>query len=360
MLFPYAEKNTPFVLSPESLDWYLGKGWYRMGANIFTTHFLFFQQQAFSAIWIRIDLKDFRFSKRQRKLMRRNAKLFTVASGPRVIDRERNDLYRRYAADFDGRLSPTISDSLEDYEGTDSVFNTWETTVRETVSGQLVGVSYFDLGDEAAASILGVYDPKLKSFSLGYYTMLLEIAFCLERGMRYYYPGYVVPGYQRFDYKLRLGPSEYFDIRTDSWRPYDQEDIEQNGPTEIQRKMLALLAEGIHEKVGKANPVLTYPLFEAGLYDVWSEDYIPYPYFYPLGADSAGNMLIVCFDPKEQEFMILECIHMIEAQLMFNTSYLNNFDQGHFFSELLAIRNILFRSPSPEVIIQTCISSTNV
>ncbi|MEL7160133.1 MAG: arginine-tRNA-protein transferase, partial [Bacteroidota bacterium] len=72
MLFPYADKNTPFVLSPESLDWYLGKGWYRMGANIFTTHFLFFNDRPYSAIWIRVDLQNFRFSKSQRKLMRRN------------------------------------------------------------------------------------------------------------------------------------------------------------------------------------------------------------------------------------------------------------------------------------------------
>ena len=275
MLFPYADKNTPFILSPESLDWYLGKGWYRMGANIFTTHFLFFQSKAFSAIWIRIDLQGFNFSKSQRKLMRRNAKLFKLATGPRIIDKERNELYHRYAAEFDGRLSPTISDNLEDYEGSESIFNTWETTVRDKVSGKLVGVSYFDLGDEAAASILGIYDPNLKSFSLGYYTMLLEMEYCMSQGMRYYYPGYVVPGYQRFDYKLRLGSSQYFDLRSESWLPFDLEEINKNGPTEIQREMLTALRESIKAHTGKEQTYLVYPLFEAGLYDVWNEDYVP-------------------------------------------------------------------------------------
>lgn len=355
MLFPYADKNAPFVLSPESLDWYLGKGWYRMGASIFTTHFLFFQSRPYSAIWIRIDLKDFKFSKRQRKLMRRNAKLFNLTCSPRIIDEERNDLYVRYAADFDGRLSPTISDSLEDYEGTDSIFNTWETSIREKVSGKLVGVSYFDIGQEAAASILGIYDPKLKSFSLGYYTMLLEIEHCLQQGLRYYYPGYVVPGYERFAYKLRLGPSEYFDLQTEKWLPYDEEEVSTNGPTEVQHSALNALAENVRKKLGKAAPVVTYPLFEAGLYDVWNENYVPYPYFYPVGLDASESMIIIAFDPKERTYFVLQCDHLVEAQAMFNSSYLSSFGEGNFFTDILSIRNLLYQTKSLETISRACI-----
>lgn len=317
-----------------------------MGANVFTTHFLFFQNQPFSAIWIRIDLKNFSFSKRQRKLMRRNASLFDVACGPRIIDKERDDLYQRYAADFNGRISPTISDSLEDYDGTSSIFNTWETSVRDKVSEKLIAVSYFDLGDETAASILGVYDPLLKSFSLGYYTMLLEMEYCLERGLRYYYPGYVVPGYQRFDYKLRLGDSEYYDLRTESWLPYDQQGIELNGPTEIQRSALGLLQEKMHEKTGKKSPVFVYPLFEAGLYDMWDENYVPYPYLYLLGKDSGGNVLTICFDPKERDYLVLECQPYAEANSLFNSAYLNTFSEDQFFTDLLAIRTVLYRTSS--------------
>jgi len=355
MLFSYADKNTPFVLSPESLDWYLAKGWYRMGANIFTTHFLFFQGRPYSAIWIRVDLRAFSFSKSQRKLMRRNAKLFDVARGPRVIDAERNELYERYAADFDGRLSPTIADSLEDFDGRETIFNTWETTVRDRVSGKLVGVSYFDLGDDAAASILGIYDPNLKSFSLGYYTMLLEMQHCLDQGMHYYYPGYVVPGYQRFDYKLRLGTSEYYDLLTDAWQAYDQAGIEANGPTEVQRKALRLLSEHMQTMSGRPGPVIcTYPLFEAGLYDVWNEDYVPYPYFYPLGTIAEEEKIIIVFDPRDREYLLLQCRHMREAQQMFNLGYLNSFTEEHYYTNLLSIRRVLFRTGSVEVIAGAC------
>jgi len=353
MLFNYADKNTPFILSPESLDWYLGKGWYRMGANIFTTHFLFFQDRPYSAVWIRVDLATFKFSKSQRKLLRRNGELFNTKCAPRTIDQERNALYRQYAADFDGRLSPTINDSLEDYDG-ETVFNTYETTVREKVSGKLVATSYFDLGDTSAASILGFFDPQLKSFSLGYYTMLLEIQYCLDQGMRYYYPGYVVPGFPRFDYKLRLDKNrQYFDLQTESWLPYDQEYIDANGPTEIQRSSLNQLAEQLRPHGVKAS-VSVYPLFEAGLYDIWNDDYVPYPYFFSLGEDAADNMIVVAFDPKEREFLVLQCMHMVQTQLLFNANYLNTFTEDNYFTDLLAIRTVLFRSKSVETMTKSC------
>ena len=62
----FAEKHYPEVLLPEDLDAYLEKGWYRMGQTIFTTHFLCFDKGFFSAIWVRLDLQNFSFNKRQR------------------------------------------------------------------------------------------------------------------------------------------------------------------------------------------------------------------------------------------------------------------------------------------------------
>lgn len=350
MLFPYIDKNAPFVLSPESLDWYLSRGWYRMGGHIFTTHFLFFKEQPFSAIWIRRHLKDHQFSKSQRKLMRKNTKLFNVASGPRVIDAEREELYTRYAANFDGRLSPTIADSLEDYEDHTGIFNTWETTIRDKVSGKLVGVSYFDLGGASAASILGIYDPLLSTFSLGYYTMLLEIAFCYERGLEFYYPGYVVPGYHRFDYKLRIGPSDYFDVRSENWIPYNLEDISHNGPVESQRRTLGELAALLHPEGPPGTGLYIYPLFEAKLYDPNTENYLAYPYFVPLGRDSDNTIVLVTYDPSEEVFLVLHCSLVPDALLTFKLSYLSSAVEANYFTDLLQVEKMLLRGNSVEAI----------
>ena len=358
MLFPYVDKNNPFVLSPESLDWYLGKGWYRMGGHVFTTHFLFFQDQPFSAIWIRQHLPTHQFSKSQRKLMRKNAKLFDVASGPRVIDEEREELYTRYAANFDGRLSPTIADSLEDYASQTSIFNTWETTIRDKVSGKLVGVSYFDLGDNSAASILGIYDPLLSTFSLGYYTMLLEMDFCRERGLEFYYPGYVVPGYKRFDYKLRLGSNEYFDLRSKGWIPYNREEIDHSGPVEAQRRNLSALAAKIHPDEANGAGLYIYPLFEAKLYDPNTDNYLAYPYVVPIGRDSDDTLVLVAYDPSEETFLILRCSLVPNAMLSFKLSHLGESSQNNYFTDLLQVEKLLLRGKSLEAILSVLRQAT--
>ncbi|MEL6803446.1 MAG: arginine-tRNA-protein transferase, partial [Bacteroidota bacterium] len=130
MAYRYVDKVYPFNLSPEALDWYLARGWYRMGANIFTTHYLCFQQQLYSAIWIRLDLRKFAFSKSQRKLMRKNAKQFNHKMGARKFTLEKELLYNRYAKNFNGRLSPSLRDNLEDYDE-ESIFNTYEVSIRD-------------------------------------------------------------------------------------------------------------------------------------------------------------------------------------------------------------------------------------
>lgn len=67
-------------------------------------------------------------------------------------------------------------------------------------------MSYFDVGRESLASLLGLYDPAYARFGLGIYTMLEEIEFARARELRFFYPGYVVPGLRSFEYKLELGP----------------------------------------------------------------------------------------------------------------------------------------------------------
>lgn len=353
MFYSYADKNTPFTLSPASLDWHLARGWYRMGSTIFTTHFLFFNNKPYSALWLRVDLKNFTFSKSQRKLLRKNAALFSIASGPRLINAEREGLYLRYAANFDGRLSPTIGDSLEDYGG-ETVFNTFEVTVRERVSSQLVACSYFDLGGDSAASILGIYDPMLNNFSLGYYTMLLEMKYCLDQGFRYYYPGYVVPGYQRFDYKLRLGKSQYYDIKSEGWHDYSTINPDLDAPVESQRLALdALLVE--LKELGRVHRLCIYPLFEAGLYDIWNDDYFPYPYLVPITEVLNDRIVVVAFDPKELKYFVIECHHMVETQLLFNTEYLLNFNQKNYFTDLLSVSKVHFETTSVHRAAEVCV-----
>lgn len=348
MVFPYSEKKSPFTLSPESLDAYLAKGWYRMGDHLFTTHFLFFNHRPHSALWLRLDLQDFSFSKSQRKLLRRNAKHFAPAAAPRTIDQEREDLYEIYADNFPGTLSPSIQQNLCDYDD-ETIFNTYEITVREKSSRRLCALSYFDLGENSVASILGMYHPGQQTFSLGYYTMLLEIEYCLQHGIRYYYPGYVAPGNPRFDYKLRLGDCEYFDLATDNWLPFANLDVAQDGPAEIQlRKLTELRAR--FPRHNRNRPIVVYALFEAGLYDVWEAAYLPYPYIWIVQESTADNLIVVAFDPRERSYLLISCQHIVQTQLLFNTSYMKALKENNCFADLLVVSRVLLKTDEVGII----------
>ncbi len=323
-----------------------------MGSNIFTTHFLCFQNQLYSAIWIRLNLQDFHFTKSQRKLLAKNAKIFQHRAAYRHLTQEKEILYHRYASHFNGRLSPSLRDSLEDYdEGL--VFNTHEITVRKRDTNELVAASYLDLGQKTAASILGIYEPTLKHYSLGYYTMLLEIAYCLEQGHVFYYPGYVVPGYERFDYKLRLGKAEYYDLVSDSWLPFSQFDPQQ-GPAERQYAELKTLEEALTPPSEQALDLCVYPLFEAPLYHLWQAEYVQFPYLLLLNGQPKPNepTTLVAYDVHSRTYLVLTAVSLEELRFLFNENYLNGFPEKGFVRCLLQKEQLLFQAALPAAVVE--------
>lgn len=338
----FAEKHYPEAVPPEDLDKYLAHGWYRMGQTMFTTHFLWFKGFFYSAIWVRLALKGFVFNKRQRKLLRRNETLFTYKFSKATITPEQERLYERYRQSFPGLLANTLQESLLD-GGSDNIYDTWQACVYD--GNKLVAFSYFDLGSDSAAGIMGIYDHDYQAHSLGFYTMILEVLFCAQQGFTYYYPGYVVPGYARFDYKLRIGDVDYFDLRAQRWLPFKtmpESDLPLN---KIRQKLsdlgLVLTIWGIDSQL------LYYPLFEANLFAFWRAAYVDSPIilhcFPELGSTTYW---LVVFDVAADEYLLLRCSRFDEVGFHFNDSYLSNFNAEHFFLNLAVIDNVAKRSAS--------------
>ena len=73
-----------------------------MGQTIFTTHFLCFGKQFYSAIWIRLELENYIFRKRVclRKLIRQNSDQFRVSVNKGIINNEKEQLYQKYRRKF--------------------------------------------------------------------------------------------------------------------------------------------------------------------------------------------------------------------------------------------------------------------
>ena len=240
MRSPQTEKYLPKKLTGEELDDYLARGWYRMGCEVFTCQFLYFKEKLYSPVWIRLPLKDYEFKKRLRKLFNRNRRKFQVIVRPLELNKEKEDLYQKYRKHFHSWIGLTLIDNLQEGNAT-TVFDTYEACIYE--GEKLVGCSFFDLGNNSLTSILGMYDPDYQQDSLGFYTMLLEIEYGKEKGFEFYYPGYIVPYYPAFDYKLRIGTPEdieYFDLRTEEWMNYSSFDKNNTLTIETGNKLNAL------------------------------------------------------------------------------------------------------------------------
>ncbi len=229
--------HDPEQLSPQQLDDYLANAWFRMGQSIFTCHFLCFNNLVYTALWIRLSLKKYVFKKRLRKILNRNRKGFHIQIQPAILNQQKNNLYQKYRKFFKGNISDCLKEYLLDNsEG--NIYNTYECCVYD--NEKLIAFSFFDVGKQSMASIMGVYDPDYAKYSLGVYTMLEEINFGLQKGKAFYYPGYVVPTYERFDYKLRIGDVDYYNVWKKNWLPY--KDLKKDTlPSEVLQKHLNII-----------------------------------------------------------------------------------------------------------------------
>ncbi len=340
----FASKNYPEGLSAETLDAYLANGWYRMGQTIFTTHFLCFGTEFYSALWVRLPLENYVFSKSLSKILRKNQAQFRCEFRPFRLDPEKERLYRIYREQFPGMLAPSLRDALLDGEE-HSIYDTVEFAVYD--GPELIALSFFDLGAESISSIMGIYHPDYRKQSLGLFTMLMEIVYAQKNNYRYFYPGYVVPGYPRFDYKLRIGEVQYLDLRGNEWLSY-RELSEEDIPIRKMKNRLESLSEALNER-SIPHFLYFYPLFEANLFGFWRVPFFDYPILLYLKANATGTShFIAVFDPRTSQYQLLLCTNFDEVQFFFQDAFHPDASNDQFFLELILIEQVLETASEPK------------
>jgi arginine-tRNA-protein transferase len=223
----YRNMHHPSVLTGPELDGYLARGWYRMQQSIFTiTHSFREEFVDFRPVWwLRFPVQGLPRHRSHDRIRRRNRHLQVRLEASFRPDAASEELYARYLAamPFDGY--PSITDALygDDGPGAGTIYDTRAIILSD--GGRDVAIGIFDRGQYAGASILHGYDPAYARHSLGKYLMLLTLDHLAEAGCEWYYPGYVVSGVPRFDYKLFLGRdrADYFDPAGQVWRPFQEE-----------------------------------------------------------------------------------------------------------------------------------------
>lgn len=331
----FTQKHFPASITGEELDDYLNRAWYRMGQAIFTCHFLFFDDNLYSPVWTRLPLEGYQFRKSLRKIFKRIHQDFRVVVRPAVIDEEKESLFQHYRNNFNGKLSATLTASLLDNH-LFNVFATYEVAVYS--DSRLVAFSFFDLGKTSLASIKGVYDPGYASYSLGLFTMLQEIQFGMELDYKFFYPGYVVPGYDRFDYKLRIGrPNEvqYFDLKSGFWLSYDQFRPETVPVKVLSEKLMAVGQQLVQQNI--ACQMLYYPAYEANIFGYTDERFLESPLFLNIFSNVFPRpRFIVYYDLWKETYVFTHCMPFEDLGFYFEYSMqFDTMEARHFLDFIL-------------------------
>lgn len=264
----------PFSLSPSRLDRYLAAGWFRNSIMLFRSRLLCMEGDLFNVVNIRLPLTNFELSKSNRKLLKRNKKKFSYRINRASIDFDKERLYESHKPRFKGFIYNDLHQFL--YSDTiSSVFHTYEIEIRDE-TGKLVALSYFDKGQNSIASLIGIYDPAYAKYSLGTFTMLLELEYALSLDYKFYYPGYIFDKPSVFDYKLKLGEFEYYDWRG-KWKPYDSFQQAESCVGQLKFQINDLKAELSKHNIEFEEKL--YPLFPLGYMEKTIDPFVKSPIF---------------------------------------------------------------------------------
>lgn len=203
-------------LLPEQMDSLWAKGWRHFGTHFFRYNVGFLIDDLRFVLPLRVRLANFSFSKSQRRLRRRNEDL-DVSIRPIEIGVEAESLFNRHKTRFDHGIPESIYNFISREPAT-SPCEAKE--IRVTKDGELVAVSYFDVGRKSASGIYAMFEPTITDRGLGIFTMLKEIEYAIGNGCDFYYQGYAYQGPSFYDYKKRFRGTEAFDWDHD-WVAYD-------------------------------------------------------------------------------------------------------------------------------------------
>jgi len=287
--------------APKLMDKLLNLGYFRSGKSMFHSPVTFIDGVANSTIRTRLTLENHQLGKSSRKLLAKNNRKFRHELVDLDLDEEILDLYDIYKRDcFKGNLNGMLSEWLEGSLEKE-IFNT--KIVKFYDGDKLIAASFIDLGLTSMASIMGIYHPEYSKYSMGIYSMLVEVDYAKAKGLTYYYPGYILSASSRFEYKKKVGSLEYKSFDNVNWRA-EEELVKSEFFVEKTLAKLELVKEHLKECEIKSE-VFAYPLFTWSTYPMDAclmEQY----FFLRVKVDLFDTLHItVVYDIKRDGYLIL-------------------------------------------------------
>lgn len=265
----YAPVEYHFLDQPiadHELDDLLSVGYFRTGNYLLKTRVLLYNEHLFNLFHVRYDLTQYEYPKSMMKLFKKNKQKFYSTIKLFKNNPEKEKLFWQHKERFVGSKTMSLEQYLFDFDA-EKKFNTYEINIYENETNKLAAYSIFDLGKHSIASIIGIFDNDYSKYSLGLYSMLLEIEYAKEKKIQYYYPGYIADKPSPFNYKIRLGKDvDYYDWFSLSWKKLSD------------MNSLYKMYDYYNEQLNKAEKWLQYHQIE---YKKTKHPYYYMKYYYP-------------------------------------------------------------------------------
>ena len=336
----------PTHLAPSALDNYLAAGYRPSGQSIYISEFIqIVQGELISVIPTRLPLAGHHFRKSARKLLRRNDAKYRAVIQPAVDPTpDQHRVYQAYSQQEPEKGSIALDYHLRQGNGK-RVLNTHESRIY--LGPELVAFSYFDVGQETAYSKMGVYHPDQHKDSLGIYSMLLEVRYCMLQGFAYYYPGYVSRQHPAFDYKHRIGALEFFDFRTQSWLPFTDFEPERHDPLLFHENKSRRLQQEL-ARVNIPTLLVGYPYSDARFAFPKNEALLDAPMYLQLYQSDASTLLVAVY-LSELEQYVLAFADIVAPGLLERLIYYRDRPNSHDILEVKSENIVLATDSAAEL-----------
>lgn len=206
---PDRTANLPLVLprsivSEQALDEALENGMRRSG------YFLYYTDcpacQACEPTRLRVG--DFKWTDSWRRIRNRGDKSITVSLVRPSSSPEKLALFNAHR-DLRGLAESGQSYLEDDYAGfLVESSGDWTYELQFHDAERLIAVSIIDCGKNSISAVYTYFDPSFSKYSLGTYSILKQIEFCLSSGREYLYLGLYVADNSHLSYKARFGPQQ--------------------------------------------------------------------------------------------------------------------------------------------------------
>jgi len=171
----------------------------------------------------------------------------------------------------------------------------------------------------------------------------LEIDFGVRSGAEYYYPGYVVPNYFKFDYKLRIGDTEYFDPDENQWFPFSELDKDQLSSDVLKTKL-----DELKEYLGEKNirtDLFLYPLYERVLFGHEYKDFLHNPLFISCFHRRFHSLLLIVeYDIFKHTYLLVRAGRIENNHAGFMTAMRNGHDGKTSFFDFLFKEKVILET----------------